>query len=72
MSNWGWSQWIVAVWLIAGLVGNIYKAVIDRQKSLAELKIETLQKKDDCGYRMAAATIVSIVKWFVLAQGGFW
>jgi len=72
MSNWGWSQWIVAVWLIVGLVGDIYKAVIDRQKSLTELKIETLQKKDNCGSRMAAATIVSIVKWFVLAQGGFW
>ena len=72
MSNWGWPQWVMAILMLFGLVGRICLEVENGQKTMADILLDTLKRKEDWEKRMVLGTLMILFEWFVLVKGGFW
>lgn len=72
MSNWGWPQWVMMIWLIFSGVQNVIIGVKDSQKTHEQLLLDAVERKRDWQLRIGIGTAVLLLEMFVLAKGGFW
>ena len=72
MSNWGYPQWIMASWILLGLVATIIRKVEKSRKNDAELLLDAKQEANDWQIGIFTTAVTTIIEVWLLAKGGFW
>ena len=72
MSNWEYPQWIMASWILLGLVATIIIKVEKSRKSDAELFVDAKHDADNWQIGIFATAVTTIIEVWLLAKGGFW